>query len=226
MIVGAEIAGNILNLYSKATHKERVNGSYQIFENTFAQYWKTELDISFNQKVGRDRMVYRLYGGFAKPYGNISVMPYVKQFYSGGANSIRAWHVRSLGPGSYYNPDQQFYNEVADLKLEGNLEYRFKLFWLIEGAWFLDFGNIWSTNSKDHRDKAMFNYTNFLSEIAVGSGLGLRFDFTYLIFRIDYGVKIKDPKEEPTKRWFWRQADYSPFKSEYYTINFGIGYPF
>ncbi len=220
-----EIAGNILNWYSQATEREKVDGSYQFFDNTFAQFWKTELDITFNQAVGKDHLVYRLYGGLAHPYGNISVMPYIKQFYSGGASGIRAWSVKSLGPGSYSAPSSRFHNEVADFKFEGNLEYRFKLFWVVEGAWFADFGNIWSLNPKDNRQGAQFDYKTFLSEIAIGTGLGFRFDFSFLIFRVDLGLKVKDPKEPVDKRWLWQSKD-NPLDYEYTSINFGIGYPF
>ncbi len=221
----SELAGNLLNWYSKASKQEKVNGSYQIFDNTFAQFWKTELDLIFNQRAGRDRLVYRLYGGLAHPYGNVSVMPYVKQFYSGGASGIRAWAVRSLGPGTYSNPQTRFYNEVADLKLEGNIEYRFKLFWVMEGAWFLDVGNIWAINPKDNRQGAQFGYKTFLSEVAIGSGFGFRFDFSFLIFRIDLGLKVRDPKEKLNKRWLWQSTN-KPLNYEYTSINFGIGYPF
>ncbi len=223
-----EIAGNTLYLFSKATNRPLVDGSYKIFNNTFAQYWRTELEVTFNQKIKKNtHLVYRAYSGFAAPYANTSAIPYIKQFFSGGANGLRAWPVRSLGPGSYLNTSKnRYYNEAADFKLEANLEYRFKLFWLMEGALFLDAGNIWATNPKDPRQGALLNTKTFLGEIAIGSGFGLRFDFSFFIFRIDYGIKIKDPKEPIKDRWLITKKNYNPFKSDNSMFNFGIGYPF
>ena len=223
-----EVAGNILNLYSTLSNAEKINGSYHFLNNIYAQYWKLELDFRFIQKVNkrRDKIVYRIYSGIADPYGNVTAMPYVKQFYSGGANGLRAWPVRSLGPGSYYNPDRKYYNEAADFKLEGNLEYRYKLFWVMEGALFIDAGNIWATNSEDPREGAQFEFSDFYNEIAIGTGLGIRFDFSFFIFRLDYGIRVKDPKEPIGDRWILLNPKYNPFSGDYSMFNFGIGYPF
>lgn len=227
IIMGAEVAGNTYYAISKVFNFEPIDGQYQMFNNIYAQYWKTEFDIRYNQKISKtSKLIYRIYSGMAKPYGNVDAMPYVKQFFSGGANGLRAWPVKSIGPGSYYNPDRKYYNEAADLKFEGNIESRLKLFSIIEGAWFLDAGNIWALSTEDPRSGALFEASDFISEIGVGSGLGLRFDFSFLVFRIDYGIKIRDPKEPVNERWVIAKHDYSPFKSNYSMFNFGIGYPF
>lgn len=227
VIFNGEIAGNILNLYSTLTKQTAIEGSYYFLNNKFAQYWRAELDLRFNHTINeRDQLVYRVYGGMAHPYGNITAMPYVKQFFSGGANGLRAWPVRSLGPGSYYNDSRKYYNEAADLKLEGNIEYRFKLFWVIEGAWFIDAGNIWATNSKDPRLGSQFKIENFYEQIAIGTGLGFRFDFSFFILRLDYGIKVREPKEIATERWVMFDKKYNPIGADYSMFNFGIGYPF
>jgi len=227
IIFNGEVAGNLLNLYSTLRKSETIDGSYYIFNNIFAQYWRTEFNFIYNQSLKKkNKLVYRLYGGMAHPYGNITAMPYVKQFFSGGANGLRAWPIRSLGPGSYYNSDRKYYNEAADLKLEGNMEYRFKLFWVVEGAWFLDAGNIWATSKQDPREGALFSFDNFYKEIAIGTGVGIRLDFNFFIFRIDYGIRVRDPKEIENNRWIIFNNQYNPFNSDYSMLNFGINYPF
>ncbi len=227
-IFNGELAGNFLNAYSTLSGAEPVDGSYYVLNNKFAQYWRAELDLRFylDLKRKRDHLIYRAYGGIVHPYGNIIATPYVKQFYSGGANGLRAWPVRSLGPGAYFNSNRQYYNEAADLKLEGNLEYRYKLFWVMEGALFLDVGNIWATNQEDPRPGSQFKFRDFYKEIAIGTGFGFRFDFSFFILRLDYGIKIRDPKETEINRWVVFDKSYNPFGAEYSMFNFGIGYPF
>ncbi len=227
-IFNGELAGNLLNAYSTISGAKPIGGSYYVLNNKFAQYWRAELDIRFylGLKRKKDHLIYRVYGGMVHPYGNITATPYVKQFYSGGANGLRAWPVRSLGPGSYFNSDRKYYNEAADLKLEGNLEYRYKLFWVMEGAVFLDVGNIWATNLKDPRPGAQFQFKDFYKEIAIGTGFGFRFDFSFFILRLDYGIKLRDPKESEINRWVIFNKSYNPFGAEYSMFNFGIGYPF
>lgn len=228
IMFNGEIAGNLLNLYSTAVDAEPVNGSYNVLNNKFAQYWRTDIDFRYNMQLKRksDHLIFRFYSGYALPYGNITAMPYVKQFYSGGANGIRAWPVRSLGPGSYINSTRKYYNEAADLKLEANIEYRFKLFWVMEGALFVDAGNIWATNAADPRDGAQFEIDSFHKEIAIGTGFGFRFDFSFFILRLDYGIKVRDPKESEAHRWLIVNEGYNPFGADYSMFNFGIGYPF
>lgn len=228
MILNAEIAGNTLNAISTLSKLRPVEGSYEILKNKYAQYWRCELDFRFSFPLKRksDQLIYRVYSGLAQPYGNITAMPYVKQFSSGGANGLRAWPVRSLGPGSSFNKERIYYNEAADFKFESNLEYRYKLFWVMEGALFIDVGNIWATNAKDPRDGALFKFDSFYKEIAIGTGLGIRFDFSYFILRLDYGIRVRDPKEIESERWLFLKEKYNPFGADYSMFNFGIDYPF
>jgi outer membrane protein assembly factor BamA len=124
-------------------------------------------------------------------------LPFEKKYFTGGANGIRAWQVRSLGPGNYKADVGSYPNQSSDIKIESNLEYRFKLLLMMEGAIFLDAGNIWAINSKeDGRDGAIFKINEFYKQIAVGTGFGMRFDFNYFLFRLDLGFKLRDPSLE------------------------------
>ena len=153
------------------------------------------------------------------------VLPFEKKYFTGGANGIRAWQVRSLGPGSYpYKTLSGIYpNQSSDIKLEANLEYRFKLFWRMEGALFVDAGNIWAINYKDNREGAVFKFDRFYKQIAVGTGTGLRFDFTYFLFRLDLGMKLRDPSLAEGSRFI--PGSYR-ITSDLFNLSFAIGYPF
>jgi outer membrane protein assembly factor BamA len=160
--------------------------------------------------------------GIGIPYGNSKAVPFERQYFAGGANDIRAWQLRSLGPGSYADTSQ-FLNETADIKLEANAEYRFKLFWILEGAVFIDAGNIWSFNNDPARPGAQFQFKKFYKDIAVGTGTGFRFDLKFVIARVDFGMKLRDPLLKGTSPWIFLNG---PYKREDFTILLGIGYPF
>jgi len=132
--------------------------------------------------------------------------------------------VISLGPGSYVPAEDEFINQTADIKLEANVEYRFKLFWILEGALFLDAGNIWTFNEDTSRPGAKFRFDSFLNEMAVGTGTGLRFDFSFVTARVDMGVKLRDPSIEDRSEWIISSRPYS-FSNDF-TFVLGIGYPF
>ncbi len=222
-----ETAGNSITAFMKTTNQEKSDGSYlfPVFNIVYAQYFKTDADIRFYQPLNdRNILVLRAFGGVGVPYGNIKLMPFGKQYFSGGANSIRAWQVRSLGPGTYIlQNDTIFPNQSADIKLEANIEYRKKLFWVIEGALFFDIGNIWAVNNWDNRQGARFRLNEFYKEIAMGTGFGVRFDFSFFVFRFDFGTKVKDPQQTEGNRWVFGK-DITKTKS--WTFNIGIGYPF
>ncbi len=222
----AEIAGNILAAYSSIADRPREDGYYRVFGTGFAQYFKTDADLRFyNVLADENTLVYRFFAGAGLPYGNSTALPFEKKYFSGGANSIRAWQVRSLGPGSFHEPaDRSFPNRTADIKLEANIEYRFGLFWLLEGALFLDAGNIWAIDDNDGREGAVFSFDRFYNEIAVGTGMGLRFDFSFFIFRLDMGVKLRDPARPDGRRWIPVNRTLN-FKDDI-AFNIGIGYPF
>ncbi len=220
----AEAAGNILAGTSWLFGRDKEEGSYEILNTRFSQYLKTDVDFRYYDLLKDDnQIVYRIFAGLGYPYGNVEAMPFSKKYYAGGANSLRAWTVRSLGPGSYHDPDQQFPNQTADIILESNLEYRFAMFWMLEGALFLDAGNIWAIRQNDDRPGALFQIDQFLKEIAIGTGFGVRLDFSFFVFRVDIGLKLRDPKLPSGDRWipFNRK-----FGQEDWNINLGIGYPF
>lgn len=219
-----ESAGNVLSLLSPLWENGN-NGDYsRLLGIRYAQYVKSDIDLRFHNRIDRyTSLVWRFFAGVGVPYGNLNVLPFEKRYFSGGANSIRAWPVRGLGPGSYSEEEFRFYNQTGDMKLEMNLEYRFKLFWLLEGALFVDAGNIWSIRESSSLEGGLFEADNFYKEIAVGTGIGVRFDFNYFIFRFDMGLKTHDPSLPEGERWIplsrpWRWDDVG--------FNFAIGYPF
>jgi len=234
LTIYSKAAGNILYKFMDSQNKEKIDGSYILLGNAFAQFFKTDIDFRYYRKLNRakDKLVFRLFSGVTLPYGNLKVIPFSEQYYSGGANGIRAWEERSLGPGSYYNPAQDsvlYYRQRSDIKLEGNFEYRMKLFWKMEGALFIDAGNIWAINQEDERDGAIFEFNDFYKEIAIGSGFGIRMDFDFLILRLDIGLKIKDPSKvkDPLlpEENSWIPVNHI-LTTNNMKFNIGIGYPF
>jgi outer membrane protein assembly factor BamA len=229
-----ESAGNLLSLYSRLIDKNQtteldtvtnlVSSYYQILNTRFAQYVKADFEYRYGHIVNKfSSWVGRAFVGVGVPYGNLGVLPFEKKYFTGGANGIRAWQVRSLGPGSYKAPIDTYPNQSSDIKLEASLEYRFKLFWRMEGALFTDAGNIWAINYKDNREGAVFKINEFYKQIAIGSGFGVRFDFTYFLFRLDLGMKMRDPSLAEGKRIV--PGNY-PITGEHFNLSFAIGYPF
>jgi len=167
--INFETAGNLLALYSSLANKEKVtvedsitNHTYSYYEVLgirFAQYLKGDFEYRYGHMINKiSSLIGRTFVGIGFPYGNFNVLPFEKQYFTGGANGIRAWQVRSLGPGTYQAPSGVYPNQSADIKLEANLEYRFKLFWLMEGTFFVEAGKIWAINSHENRDGALFYY--------------------------------------------------------------------
>ena len=224
--LNAEIAGNLLTAFSHITNMNKVGDHYELFGIRYAQFFKLDFDFRHYQILNdQERFVYRLFMGGGFPYGNSNALPFVKQYYSGGANSLRAWNVRALGPGSY-RPREDFRgypNLTGDLKLELNWEYRFKMFWLLQGAFFVDAGNIWSVNPSDERQGALFDPQDFFNEIAIGTGFGIRFDLSFSVLRLDVGLKMKDPSYPQGERWL---PGNRPVNRETVSWNIAIGYPF
>lgn len=221
-----EFAGNTLAAINNLTNSSKVDDTYQLFGTEFAQFFRSDVDFRYYQRINdASSMVYRIFAGGGLPYGNSRALPFEKKYFSGGANSIRAWQVRSLGPGSFSDEsDLSYPNRNADLKLEANAEYRFDMFWVLKGALFLDAGNIWAINSSDDREGAVFYPGTFYKDIAIGTGLGIRFDFSFFIFRLDLGMKLRNPAEDEGSRWIpWdRKLNYR----KDFVLNIGIGYPF
>lgn len=225
--VNAEASGNLLALVKNISGAQKnEDGTYDFMEQPFAQYIRTDLDLRYNYRFNEvGSIVYRGFFGIGIPYGNSKAIPFEKQYFSGGANGIRAWQVRSLGPGSTVPGDSvTFLNQTADIKLEANAEYRFKLFWVLEGALFLDVGNIWTYREDPDRPGAQFKLNKFYKDLAVGTGTGLRFDFDFVLGRIDIGMKLRDPSITDGSKWIImnRGLDYR----NDFTLVIGIGYPF
>lgn len=221
-----ESAGNILSAYNDINKSPKVDGSYQLLNTKYAQFIKAEADFRYFHKVTKGtKMAYRIFAGIGVPYGNMNVLPFEKRYFCGGASSIRAWAVRSLGPGSYKDT-LAIPNQTADIKMEANVEYRFKLFWVIEGALFVDAGNIWDLRKTEGRDGAAFTGKNYYNDIAIGYGMGLRLDFSFFVFRIDMGIKGRDPSRPVGERWVQWHKNSLPSNYSFNAFNLGIGYPF
>jgi len=223
--LNAESAGNLLYSLYKVGGIDNSDGQYSLFNTDFSQYLRGDIDFRFYNVVDEDNsIVYRIFAGVGYPYSNSTALPFEKKYFAGGANSIRAWQVRNLGPGSYKELSPGYYpNQTADIKLEANLEYRFKMFWLLEGALFLDAGNIWSITRDDDREGALFEWDKFYKDIAIGTGFGARFDFSFFIFRLDLGVKALDPAADEGNKWI---PGSRKLTRDDITLNLGIGYPF
>ena len=232
--INVESAGNLLSVYSRLVNKSKTvevdpttgirSSYYNVLNTRFAQYLKGDFEYRYGHMINKSSsIVGRAFFGIGFPFGNFNVLPFEKKYFTGGANGIRAWQVRSLGPGSYKAPSDAYPNQSSDIKLEANMEYRFKMFWRLEGAFFTDAGNVWAINYKDNRDGAVFKFDRFYKQIAIGSGFGLRFDFTYFLFRLDLGMKVRDPSLPEGKRFI--PGNY-PINADHFNFSFAIGYPF
>ncbi len=239
-----ESAGNVLrglfNLFDAPTDED---GNYEILDINFAQYLKTLHDLRY-YRIHNPKMstAYRISGGIGVPFENLNVLPFEKSFFGGGANDIRAWQARTLGPGSYRDPERNF-DKIGDILIEANVEYRFNLIDVLEGALFVDAGNIWTIQADDARPGADFETDRFLSEIAVGAGVGARLNFDFFLIRLDLALQLKDPALDRGERWLFQPKDkyneyirdlnedrgpgeqLSPYAWRW-NINIGIGYPF
>lgn len=237
--VNIELAGNSLNLVNSLLGRDKVQKEgesfYVLGDIRYAQFFKISDDIRYySQLNSHQKMAYRLFGGIGIPYGNTATLPFDKRFFGGGANDIRAWRARSLGPGGMLidNPNKQGIDQVADIKIEVNAEYRFDLIRQLEGALFVDAGNIWLLNADSTRPNADFDIDRFYKEIAIGAGAGLRLNFGFLLVRFDFGFKIYDPALPEKERWVFNDRPYlkslseNGFQYEYFTFNLGIDYPF
>lgn len=219
-----EIAGNLLYGISKLTGQKKQEGGYKIFNIRYSQYVKAEADYSYTRNFdNRNSLAFHVGAGIGVPYGNSEILPFEKRFYAGGANGVRGWGVRTLGPGSYdaQNSVHSFINQCGDIRLDINLEYRAKLFWLIEGGLFIDAGNIWTIHNYENQPGGMFHFNKFYKEIAASYGVGIRLDFTYFLLRLDLGMKAHNPAQNQ-ERW----PLIHPKWSRDATFHFSVGYPF
>lgn len=225
-----DLAGNLTGLLTGANVK---NGNQKTLSGVpFSQYAKMEHDFRYYHQISsKQKIATRLIAGVAYPYGNSAFIPFSRQFFSGGSNSVRAFRARALGPGSYDPrlPDgsQYRFDQAGDIKLELNAEYRANLYRFLNVALFADAGNVWLVNEDSSRPGAKFS-KDWLSEIAVGAGLGLRLDFNILLFRLDVAMPIRVPYYEKDNRWMFNKIDFgnSTWRRDNLMLNIAIGYPF
>ena len=221
-----ESAGNLLYAaYAITGSSKDQHGFYKIGNINFSQYLKGELEFAKSTVLNsKSRLAYRVGLGLAYPYGNASILPFEKRFYAGGANSVRGWSVRTVGPGTYKNTTGRidFMNQSGDVKLDLNLEYRGNLFWVLEGALFADAGNIWTLRDYSDQPGGRFELGNFYKTMAGSIGMGLRFNFNYFLLRVDCGMKVYDPSLIQSDPWRIRQID----QWNDFAMHFAVGYPF
>lgn len=220
-----DFSNNLLGLFS-GTDFNKTGRQKEIFGVPFAQYMRFEADYRHYLNFSKYNMLaVRADAGVGIAYGNSASLPYVKAFFGGGTNDIRAFRARALGPGKYFggdpNRDAFLPDQPGDIKLEGNIEYRAKLFGLVRWAIFTDFGNVWTLRNDTSRPGAVFT-RNFLNDFAIGAGTGLRFDLTILVLRVDVAVPLRTPWKPEGSRWNFKTAtDISDM-----VLNLAIGYPF
>ncbi len=222
-----ESAGNLLYGLTKPFSTNRNSeGQYTLFNIAYAQYVKGDFDFSKSFRFSPENSLSVHFGlGIAYPYGNSSILPYEKRYFSGGANSVRGWSVRGLGPGSFKGADGRidFINQTGDVKLDMNLEYRAHLFWKIDGAAYVDAGNIWTIRDYADQPGGQFRFDTFWRQIAVSYGLGIRLNFNYFILRLDSGMKAINPAYSDSRHHY--PIIHPHFKRDF-ALHFAVGLPF
>ena len=222
-----DIAGNLLDLISGNSEED----PQTVFNLEYAQYAKADVDFRYHLNLGGGKkLATRLFAGYGMPYGNSKIMPFTKQYFSGGPYSVRAFRIRQLGPGTY-NPDNvpeeeddpdlmntDYFDRAGNIRLEANIEYRFPLFPpYVNGAVFADAGNVWTSTEEDSLPGGKFS-SNFMNELGIGTGVGVRVDIQGFVIRFDLAAPMHDPSLPQGERWTYDFG--SPI------FNFAIGYPF
>ena len=252
-----DIAGNLLQLASNTfgDKHDAKNGDFgTILGLPFNQYVRPEIDLRWYKRLGvNQQFVARLNTGIGYAYGNSTAVPFEKLFYAGGSSGVRAWQARTLGPGNYNRaviPTEELRNatygidQLGQMRIETNFEYRFllvnKLFGgKLRGATFVDMGNVWNISPNNPQPETYFNFKKLGEQIAIGTGLGFRFDVQFFVFRFDLGLKVKDPQFEGSEQWVISkflggsknfkanyELSHSPERYRFMQYNFGIGMPF
>ncbi len=225
--VGIESAGNLLYLLSKGLDvKKDADGRYTLFDVAFAQYLKFDIDYARSIPMNKNNtLAMRAAMGLVLPYGNATMVPYEKRYFAGGANSVRGWSIRELGPGGYVGKDGKidFINQTGNLKLLFNMEWRSYLFWKLTGALFVDAGNIWTTRNYEAQPGGLFKFDTFYKQIAASYGWGLRFNFDYFILRFDMAMKAVSPSYATKREHF---PLIHPNLKRDFTFHFAVGLPF
>ncbi|MBD8487566.1 BamA/TamA family outer membrane protein [Echinicola sp. CAU 1574] len=222
-----DVAGNLLNLMDNTFGKGE---SGKVFGMEYAQYARGDLDFRYHIKLGEENVLAtRVFGGIGIPFGNSVSLPYVKQYSAGGPNSVRAFRIRSLGPGTY-QPDsinnQSYFDQTGDIRIEGNIEYRFPIVSYLKGALFMDAGNVWLMNDNEALPGGKFT-SSWLRELGVGAGFGLRIDIEFFVIRFDFAAPIRKPFLPEGERWLKEFKVFDrDWRRENLIFNFAIGYPF
>ena len=236
-----DVAGNLIHSVQQLGRERK--DSLEIFGSSYSQYAKADVDFRYYWQLDkRSKIATRLILGAGYAYGNSDILPYIKQFAVGGSNSVRAFQARSVGPGTYYIRNYYgddltlFVDQRADIKLEGNAEYRFDIFKMFKGAFFVDAGNIWTFKEEEERPGGKFDKDTFLKQLAVGTGLGLRIDFSFFVFRLDVAFPIRKPwlaQPEGSDTaygpdWVIKDIDFGSktWRKENLIFNIAFGYPF
>ena len=218
-----EAAGNLLYLIDRSLDMPADSaGIYRLLGVPYSQYVRTEFDWKhYFYLSNTNTFVVRLMFGIGVPYGNSISLPYEKSFYGGGSTTIRAWNIRTLGPGAYFNEKTNVFERVGDMSLVINFEDRFHLFGIFEGAAFVDMGNIWLLRPSDEFPNGNFTFKTFIPEFAIGGGLGLRMNISIITLRLDFAIPFYDPQYAKSKRWRFPHWQWNQI-----VTNFGIDYPF
>lgn len=219
-----ESAGNLAYALSKVVGiRKNEHGEHVILNIPYAQYLKAEVDWASNLRIdSRNAVAFHLGLGVAVPYGNAKVIPLEKQYFSGGANSVRGWSVRSLGPGSFAG-NGNLLEQTGNIKFDASVEYRSKLFWKLQGAAFVDAGNVWTIRDYENQPGGLFRFNSFYKQIAVAYGLGVRLDLDFFIVRFDGGMKAVNPAEDiDEERFPLLRPD---FRRDF-AFHFAVGFPF
>lgn len=226
-----ETAGNLLSLIQDI--RKNPDNPRKLLGARYAQFARFGVEFRYYRRLSKStQLASRFLANLGIPYGNSDILPFFKQYFIGGPNSIRAFPLRSLGPGSYSPPDSlqasNFVQRAGDIKLEANVEYRFGIFSFLNGAVFLDTGNIWLLKNDSTRVGGKFETQNFLKEIAIGTGVGLRFDFSFLVLRFDFGFPLYNPILPDRERWIINKINFfsKDWRRDNLTFNVAIGYPF
>jgi hypothetical protein len=228
----SETAGNVFSL-AKIMGGEKISGEDPavVFGSIYSQYARLSIDgRGFYNFKSKDKLAGRVYAGVARPYGNSSVLPYTRQFFSGGPNSIRAFSINSVGPGTYNqnNDSIGFLQLGGEVKVEMNAEYRFTIYRFIKGAVFADAGNVWLLKSNPSTIGGAFSFSSLVDDIAVGAGIGIRIDVSFFILRFDLAFPLRKPWLEENNKWVINEIDFGnpSWRRDNLILNIAIGYPF
>lgn len=228
-----ELSGNLASLYFNLfTDQQGINKEIKLSKDIaikYSQYARSDVDASYNHIIDENNsLAYKVYAGAGVPYGNTNFLPFERRFFVGGGSGLRAWRPRTLGPGSYSDSANAISIEkTGELMLQGSAEYRFDIIdKRMDGAVFADAGNIWNFRENPNFVNAEFQFDRFYKEIALNSGVGLRFDLTYVVFRTDWGIALHDPSKLEGEKWVIKDFSEKRWIFDNTAINFAIGFPF